>query len=251
MDVLFVLGPMTSRQKDSRVLQDVWNRVWHGDRYSRRSVRIRRARRKVAKMIEHGFSLSSADHLLDIGCGSGDVLLEIARVDGERAQFFACDQSPAATQLAASVWKDSGLDVHLVTASAVLLPFETASMSKVLLLGVLEHNTEPKILLSEVRRVLEPGGRLYITTSSTLSMVFLMRKIRELVRLWPYGYQKNYSPSQFCQMLTTFFAVESIWIDQTDFDFPVSALVDRMLHFLFPWWGRYIGVRCTNVTIDS
>ncbi len=51
--------------------------------------------------------------------------------------------------------------MHLSSAP-VTLPFESASFDAVLSLGVLEHVAHTGESLDELRRVLEPGGTLYV-----------------------------------------------------------------------------------------
>ena len=54
-----------------------------------------------------------------------------------------------------------------VVASSVKLPFRDHSVDGVVLTEVLEHLPEPADGLAEVRRVLRPGGRLYLTVPMT------------------------------------------------------------------------------------
>ena len=49
-----------------------------------------------------------------------------------------------------------------ISADPVKLPFASNSFDAVLSLGVLEHVSDPDESLEELRRVLEPGGRLYV-----------------------------------------------------------------------------------------
>jgi ubiquinone/menaquinone biosynthesis C-methylase UbiE len=51
----------------------------------------------------------------------------------------------------------------LVTSEAVMLPFEDSSFDTVLSCGVLEHVPHPEGSLTELRRVLRPGGMLFVT----------------------------------------------------------------------------------------
>jgi SAM-dependent methyltransferase len=54
----------------------------------------------------------------------------------------------------------AGVDI---VASADAIPVDDASFDAVLLTQVLEHVPEPARVLAELRRVLRPGGRLYLT----------------------------------------------------------------------------------------
>ncbi len=91
---------------------------------------------------------------LDIGCGGGAMLAELA----ENMSAFGVDLSSDALGHA----RTRGLNL-LVSAEAGALPFTSASFSVALALDVLEHHARPESLLREVNRVLAPGGVLIVT----------------------------------------------------------------------------------------
>lgn len=248
VEPLAVLGPdIVALHACEDLLQSaIWDRIWTHDVYSRPSVRRRRARHKVADIIAHNFTLSGSERLLDAGCGAGNVLAEVGSAFPGGGRLFGCDLSFRASHLAAVNLLRTSLNVCVVNASALALPFEDDAFDKVLLFGVIEHVRDPHAVLSEVRRVLRPGGQLYLTTSSKYSMVYLMRKIRERFDLWPYGYQNNYTPEAFLRLLRGGFQIQLSWVRQTDFDFPFSATVDRVIKLMIGSWGRYMCLCCTK-----
>lgn len=58
---------------------------------------------------------------------------------------------------------------RLVLADGHRLPFADASFDGALLKDVVEHSADPLQMLTEVHRVLKPGGRILITTPRPLS----------------------------------------------------------------------------------
>jgi SAM-dependent methyltransferase len=87
--------------------------------------------------------------ILDIGCGTGAMLLELERYG--RAQGL--ESEPEAVRLC----RDRGvLDVRLATPPP--LPYDSASFDLVTALDVLEHIEDDDGMVSEVCRVLRPGG---------------------------------------------------------------------------------------------
>jgi hypothetical protein len=71
-------------------------------------------------------------------------------------------------------------------------------------------------------------------------MVYVFRRLRETLHLWPYGYQQNYLVKDAQAVLSGSFDVERVSVLHTDWDFPVSAALDRALSVIVPQWGRYI-----------
>lgn len=57
-----------------------------------------------------------------------------------------------------------------VVASAALLPFAADSFDGVICTEVLEHLPDPRLCLAEIRRVLVPGGTVYLTAPMLWSM---------------------------------------------------------------------------------
>jgi ubiquinone/menaquinone biosynthesis C-methylase UbiE len=98
--------------------------------------------------------------VLDWGCGWGQMtaLLREIGVDVVAFDYREGLESPTTEQLA----RFPEIEVHL-TAEPVELPLEDDSFDTVLSCGVLEHVPDPEGSLAELRRVLRPGGMLYIT----------------------------------------------------------------------------------------
>lgn len=99
-------------------------------------------------------SESARGPLLDVGCGGGAMLADASQAD----EGVGVDLAPSALLHA----RARGVR-KLVAAEAGALPFATASFGTVLALHVLEHHPRPEEMLSEMRRVLRPGGLLIAT----------------------------------------------------------------------------------------
>jgi 2-polyprenyl-3-methyl-5-hydroxy-6-metoxy-1,4-benzoquinol methylase len=71
------------------------------------------------------------------------------------------------------------IDSKVCNASVDELPYKSAAFDAVLLNEVLEHLLYPPTLLfNEIRRVLKPGGRLYLTTPNPAALSKLLRLAR-------------------------------------------------------------------------
>lgn len=104
--------------------------------------------------------VSAGDRALDLGCGTGDFTAALADC-GARA--VGVDVASAAVERARTRYP--GLCFQLVPFDGPL-PFEVGAFDLVWASEVIEHVADTARWLSEVRRVLSPGGRLLLTTPS-------------------------------------------------------------------------------------
>jgi SAM-dependent methyltransferase len=103
-------------------------------------------------------SLGHVERALDLGCGDGRLTGEL-----DAADLTAADVSAEALRRAATRLRDARL-VELEPDAP--LPLGDSSFDLVLCAETIEHVRDVQLLLSEVRRVLVPGGRLALTTPS-------------------------------------------------------------------------------------
>jgi SAM-dependent methyltransferase len=101
-------------------------------------------------------NLSRFGRALDVGCGDGRLTALI-----EADEVTAADVSGVALDRARS--RLSGV-VVVETEPDARLPFGDSSFDLVLCAETIEHIRDVQLLLSEIRRVLAPGGTLALTT---------------------------------------------------------------------------------------
>jgi SAM-dependent methyltransferase len=100
------------------------------------------------------------ERALDLGCGDGPFTAVLAQAG---AQAIGADVAQAALDRAAA--HHPGLDFRRVTIDGPL-PFDDCQFDLVWASEVIEHVADTARWMSEVRRVLAPGGRLLLTTPS-------------------------------------------------------------------------------------
>jgi SAM-dependent methyltransferase len=105
--------------------------------------------------------LATGRRALDAGCGAGYGASELAR----KAQIvFALDVSAEALAFA----HDRYTDVRFLEGSCAQIPLKNASVDLVTAFEVIEHIPDWERLLSEVRRILAPGGQFVVSTPNKL-----------------------------------------------------------------------------------
>jgi 8-oxo-dGTP diphosphatase len=244
LQTLNLIGPDKLILNKIRKSNEVWDRVWSMDIYSSPRVREKRALHKIKKIVEMGFTIRGDDFILDLGCGSGEVSICITKLFNSNPKIYCLDSSLVAISLAKRNFERNGLKIKISHGDATALPYPSSFFDKIIAFGVMEHIKDEEKFLLEVNRVLKDKGEVYFCNSSKLSNVYLMRKIREALHIWPYGYQKNYSPVKLLSLLEKYFYVDKWSILQTNPDFPISWFIDSFINVLFRIWGRYIIIKC-------
>ncbi|MEK7284877.1 MAG: class I SAM-dependent methyltransferase [Chloroflexota bacterium] len=103
--------------------------------------------------------LPAGGNAIEIGAGSGRLLI---RLGLERPyRLVALDYAAYSTRAVRENYRRAGRRGHVVLADARSLPFPVASFDVVLSGGLLEHFRDPAPILSEMARVLRPGGLFY------------------------------------------------------------------------------------------
>lgn len=106
---------------------------------------------------------SQASDVLEVGCGTGHWVNElhplVSRVVGLDFSFGMLEQAQTA---ALSLSKGQNDALLLTNGDANHLPFPSKSFDLVLSLNALQHYTDQRAFISEVRRLLRPGGALAI-----------------------------------------------------------------------------------------
>jgi demethylmenaquinone methyltransferase/2-methoxy-6-polyprenyl-1,4-benzoquinol methylase len=113
----------------------------------------RRWRRRLVREA----AVPAGGRVLDVGCGTGDLLLDFARsvpnLDGEGVDFSAGMLTRARAKAPALRW---------VQGSALALPQASDSFDAVVSAWVLRSITDPRRFFAEMARVVRPEGRVLV-----------------------------------------------------------------------------------------
>ncbi|MDN3637426.1 class I SAM-dependent methyltransferase [Simiduia curdlanivorans] len=112
------------------------------------------------------FPLKDGDRLLDLGCGEGRHAIN-AYIAGN-IDVFAVDLNPSDLAIAQQrqqpfAEKSNAKSFHLQCADALKLPFPDHCFDKIICSEVLEHLPDYQGALTEIQRILKPGGTLAIS----------------------------------------------------------------------------------------
>ena len=112
--------------------------------------------------------------VLEVGCGTGLIL---QRVAPHARRAVGLDLSPGML----SVAKSRGLDV--IEGTVTSLPFPDASFDTIYSFKVLAHVPDLSTALSEMARVVRPGGKLILEFYNRQSLRWLVRQLRPAGRI--------------------------------------------------------------------
>ena len=138
--------------------------VWLFDTFVMRG-QIRRLRQKVLELAQ----LDAGSRLLDVGCGTGTLAIQAARLTRPNGQVAGIDPAPRQIARAQSKARRAGLDIDFRRAAIEQLPFDDQSFDAVtstLMMHHLPDDVKAKGL-NEIHRVLKPQGRLVIADFDT------------------------------------------------------------------------------------
>ena len=127
-----------------------------------RSHRWRTAENSAGYLLAH---LSAGDRLLDVGCGPGTITIDLAsRV--APGPVIGIDMSEEVVAEAARAAADAGcVNVSFARGDAYVIDAGDSSFDVVHAHQVLQHLGDPIAALTEMRRVLRPGGLLAVRDS--------------------------------------------------------------------------------------
>jgi ubiquinone/menaquinone biosynthesis C-methylase UbiE len=123
-------------------------------------------------------SLPEAEHALDLGCGDGRLTAKL-----RAGSVTAADVSRVALRRADRRVPDA--EIAVLTPDEPL-PFVDGEFELVVCIETLEHVRDVQLLLSEVRRVLRPGGGLALTTPAHSRL--------DALRLLVRGFESGFDP---------------------------------------------------------
>jgi len=126
-----------------------------------------RWQRRVKMLTSH---ITATDHVLEIGCGTGYFTKEIVKTG---ASVTAIDISPELLNIAKEEIPDT--NVHFAIENAYDLSFEANCFDSIVGSSVL-HHLEIEKAISEMYRVLKPGGSLFFTEPNMMNPQIALQK---------------------------------------------------------------------------
>jgi len=184
--------------------------------------------------------------VLDLGCGGGFVSEELAR---RGAQVVGVDPAQSLVDVARQHAQESSLHIDYRVGTGEAIPAPDASFDAVVCVDVLEHVADLDRVLSEVHRVLKPGGLfLYDTINKTffsfLWMILVLEWIAGRIPRGTHDWRKFIKPQLMSAKLKHFgfTDVEQKGIVLSGVRFAAWGLIPRFGISARQKRGLYVGV---------
>lgn len=134
--------------------------------------------------------------VLDVGCGTGNYALELAR---RGARVRGIDPSAQMLEIARKKALEVRLPVEFTRGSVEELPFPDATFDLVTGVTMLEFTPSPKRAVGEMVRTLRPGGRVVIGVLNAWSLWTLTRWLEQKETV--YSCAHLFSPPELVALL--------------------------------------------------
>lgn len=123
------------------------------------------------------FSSYSGKGMLEVGCGAG---IDLVRFGRAGVKVTGIDLSRTAIDLARRNVEQNGLNADLRVMNGESMQFPDNSFDVVYAHGVLQYTADANKMISEIHRVLKPGGEFIVMVYNRNSWLNLMRQVTKV-----------------------------------------------------------------------
>ena len=165
------------------------------DEKSWRNDYLRAAQSKVISLL----NVQPGVHFLDIGCGTGWAVGQVAKLVDDQGSFYGVDLSPKMIEKAKSNFR--GRDhLFFTQANVESIPLNSDFFDSIICTNSFHHYPNPAKALNEMYRLLKSGGKVYILDPTADTR--LMKLIDKIIKAMEPEHVKIYSTKEFQQMFS-------------------------------------------------
>ncbi len=163
------------------------------DGQGRRYEYLREAQSKLISLLD----LQENVRFLDIGCGSGWAVGEVARRVKNKGLFYGVDLSAKMIEKAQDKFSDRD-NFHFLQANAEAIPLDGGFFDIIICTNSFHHYLHPDKALDEMYRLLKKGGRVYLLDPTADNWV--TKAVDKIIKLFEPEHVKLYSTEEFRQL---------------------------------------------------
>ncbi len=135
---------------------------------------------------------------LDVGCGTGWAIGQVAKLVNNKGFFYGVDLSPKMIEKAEQNFKGND-NFHFIKANAESIPLDDDSFDIIICSNSFHHYLYPDKALKEIYRLLKYSGKSYILDPTADNFVF--RIADKIIRVFEPGHVRLYSTKEFNKLI--------------------------------------------------
>ncbi|WP_295800707.1 methyltransferase domain-containing protein [Mucilaginibacter sp.] len=135
---------------------------------------LQNSRRLLLNLKEHSYTFFekiNSGTIIDLGCGAGNDVIELAKITGKDVKVIGIDHDPVMLKQAKEQSKEVS-NVDFILSEAYPLPFEDETISGIRTERVIQHLNNPEQVISEISRILKKDCPLVIIETDWSSLSF-------------------------------------------------------------------------------
>ncbi len=154
---------------------------------------LRQAQTHLVSLIQ----VQEGMHVLDIGCGTGRALGQIAmRVNG-RDEFYGVDLSAGMLDRAREHFKGAD-NFHFIKANSESIPLDNDFFDVIICTNSFHHYLDPVQALKEMRRLVNVGGKIFILDPT--ADLWVTKLADQVIKFFEAEHVKLYSTKEFQEL---------------------------------------------------
>jgi ubiquinone/menaquinone biosynthesis C-methylase UbiE len=135
---------------------------------------LQNSRRLLVNLKEHSYNFFRSINngtIIDLGCGAGNDVIELAKITGKDLKIIGVDHDPAMLQQAKEDSNEIS-NVDFILSEAYPLPFEDETISGLRTERLIQHLNNPEKVIGEINRILKKDHPLVIIETDWNSLSF-------------------------------------------------------------------------------
>ena len=171
---------------------DKWAKSYDGKGW--RYIYLRKCQSGVVSLLDIKENIC----VLDIGCGTGWALGQIAKLVDGKGSFYGIDLSAKMIEKAKESFKEQK-QFQFMKANAESIPLEDNKFDVIICTNSFHHYLNPDKALKEMYRLLKAEGKVYIL-DPTVDM-WILKIVSKLIKLLDPSQVKLYSTKEFKELI--------------------------------------------------
>ena len=147
---------------------------------------------RIIKAILHTLDIKDKK-ILEVGSGSGRDTIYLAK---QGADCYLVDYVEIPLKIATNIAERVNVRISTIKCDARSLPFEDGHFDLVYSQGLIEHFTEPEVLIKEQMRVLKKDGYLLVDAPQKYHVYTLIKHLLMFLNKWIPGWETEYTIGQ-------------------------------------------------------